>query len=93
MTPNLTRRPIAVAVDLFRRDERVTLTLRHGERQEGYHPVGKDWRTLRRGDAVRGPEGYEYTVKRLTLQEAEPPLPGPVEIESVVAWAATGRGR
>ena len=93
MTPLKHRKPIAVAVELFCRDDAVTLTLRHGQPGNGYRPVGKDWRTLRRGDAVRGPEGHEYTVKRLMLREAEPPLGKPIEIESVAAWAATGLRR
>jgi hypothetical protein len=87
------RKPIAVSVEMFCRDEVVMLTLRHGQAGNGFRPIGKDWRTLRRGDVVRGPEGYEYTVKRLTLLEAEPPLSKPFEIESVAAWAATGLRR
>ena len=82
-----------MTVEMFCRADVVTLTLRHGETGNGYRPIGKDWRTLRRGDLVRCPRGYEYTVKRLTLQEAEPPLPGPCEIESVAAWTASGLGR
>jgi len=93
MTPGTKRRPIAIEVEMFCRDDVVTLTLRHGETGNGFRPIGKSWRTLRRGDLVRGPGGYEYKVKRLTLQEAEPPLPGPFEIESVAAWAASGLGR
>ena len=93
MSQIVKRRPISVAVDLFCRDDRVTLVLRHGERHMGYHPIGKKWRTLRRGDTVRGPEGYEYTVKRLTLHEADPPIEKPVEIESVAAWATSGLAR
>jgi len=84
---------IAVAIELFCRDKTMALTLRHGQAGNGYRPVGKSWRTLRRGDLVRGPEGYEYTVKRLTLLEAEPPLAAPIEIESVIAWTSTGLGR
>jgi hypothetical protein len=91
MAPN--RKPIALSVEMFCRDDVVTLTLRHGQAGNGYRPIGKNWRTLRRGDGVRGPGGYEYTVRRLTLREAEPPLPGPVEIESVAAWTATGLRR
>lgn len=87
------RTAIAVTVELFCRDKTMTLTLRNGEPGNGYRPVGKKWRTLRRGDLVRGPEGYEYTVRRLTLEEAEPPLPAPLEIESVAAWATMGLGR
>jgi hypothetical protein len=93
MTTLLKRKPITVVVEMFCRDEVVTLSLRHGEAGNGYRPIGKSWRTLRRGDLVRGPKGYEYTVKRLTLEEAEPPLPEPTEIESIVAWSATGLGR
>lgn len=87
------RKPIAVSIEMFCRDDVVTLALRHGQAGNGYRPIGKTWRTLRRGDLVRGPEGHEYTVKRLTLQEAEPPLPAPLEIESVISWAATGLRR
>ncbi|MGC1274645.1 MAG: hypothetical protein WBC44_13145 [Planctomycetaceae bacterium] len=87
------RKPRAIAVDLKCRNEAVTLTLRHGERAAGFQPMGKSWRTLRRGDTVRGPGGYDYTVERLTLREAEPPLEAPVEIESVAAWVATGLRR
>ncbi len=87
------RKPVVVVVDLQCRDDVVRLVLEHGARLRGYKPLGKQWRTLRRGDLVRGPGGYEYTVKRLTLQEAEPPLHEPLEIESVAAWTATGLRR
>jgi hypothetical protein len=90
MTPLLKRKPIALTVELFCRDDAVTLNLRNGQRGIGYRPIGKSWRTLRRGDLVRGPAGYEYTVKRITLEEAEPPLAEPCEIESVAAWTSTG---
>lgn len=87
------RKPVVVVVDLQCRDDEVRLVLKHGARLRDYKPLGKQWRTLRRGDAVRGPDGYEYTVKGLTLQEAEPPLLTPLEIESVAAWTATGLRR
>ena len=93
MTPVSERKAIAVEVEMTCRDRTVTLDWRDGQSGGGYRPVGKTWRTLRRGDAVRGPEGYEYVVRRLTLREAEPPLSRPVEIESVAAWAATGLRR
>ena len=71
----------------------VTLDLRDERRRGEYQPVGKDWRTLRRGDTVRGPDGYEFTVRKVTLREADPPLAKPIEIESVAAWTATGLRR
>ena len=83
-------RRVGVVVLLCCRAGAVPLRRGRAEAGNGYRPIGKNWRTLRRGDLVRGPEGYEYTVKRLTLREAEPPLPAPCEIESVAAWAATG---
>jgi hypothetical protein len=92
-TRGRTRKAIAVTVEMFCRDKSVTLDLRHGQSGNGFRPIGKKWRTLRPGDLVRGPEGYEYTVKRLTIQEAEPPLSAPIEIESVAAWVTTGLPR
>jgi hypothetical protein len=99
MTAMTGRKAIDVTVEMSCRDAAVTLGLRDGfdPRDEfdrgGYHPVGKTWRTLRRGDTVRGPDGYEFIVRRVTLREADPPLARPIEIESVAAWAATGLSR
>jgi len=87
------RKARVISVNLRCRDDAVTLTLRHGQRADGFQPMGKNWRTLRRGDTVRGPKGYDYIVEKLTLQEAVPPLDKPVEIESVAAWVATGLRR
>jgi hypothetical protein len=87
------RKAIAVAVEMFCRDATVTLDLRDERRRGDYQPVGKDWRTLRRGDTVRGPDGYEFTVRKVTLREADPPLAKPIEIESVAAWTTTGLRR
>jgi hypothetical protein len=93
MPQTMRRKALAIAIDLQCRDAASTLILRHGARVRGYRPLGKSWRTLRRGDSVLGPDGYEYIVKRLMLQEAEPPLAAPIEIESVAAWTTSGLRR
>src|SRR5690606_21462799 len=87
------RKPITVEVELRCRDESITLSLKYGETDQRFNLLGKTWRTLRRGDIIRGENGYDYRVQRVLLREAEPPLKRPLEVESIAAWASSGLGR